>query len=93
MNEDDAVVGRPWRVQEKTQDGNTVEYTGIGTFDELLIDGFLHLEWLDGESWYARVGDARITATILPDGRVKVDVQRGAYGQVCGETTTWEQPD
>jgi hypothetical protein len=86
-------TARPWRAQEKTPDGETVEYTGTGLFDELLIEGFLHLEWLDDESWYVRVGDARITATVLPDGRVQVDVQRGAYGDVCGETTTWNVAD
>ncbi len=83
-------VSTPWRIQEKTADGNTVEYSGSGLFDELVIEGVLHLEWLDDKSWYIRVGDAKITATVLTDERVQVDVLRGAYGEVCGETNTWE---
>ena len=77
-------------MQEKTPEGKTVEYSGVGKFDELLIEGLLHLEWLDDKSWYIRVGDAKITATVLDDARVQVDVLRGAYAEVCGRTNTWE---
>ena len=87
---DDTKAVRPWRMQEKTADGKTVEFSGTGMFDELLIENFLHLEWLDDETWYIRVGDVRITATMLDDERVEVDVLRGAYGEVRGKTETCE---
>lgn len=87
---DDTHAARPWRMQEKTDDGKIVEYSGTGKFDELLVEGLLHLEWLDEKSWYIRVGDAKITATVLDDERVQVDVLRGAYTEVCGDTSSWE---
>ncbi|MGH1341507.1 MAG: hypothetical protein ACRBN8_08150 [Nannocystales bacterium] len=86
-----STAARPWRAQEKTADGTTVEDSGTGLFDELAIEDFLHLEWLDDRTWFIQVGDAGITATILDKGGVEVTVVRGAYTDICGETEVWAE--
>ena len=51
------------------------------------MDDWLHLEQMDVREWWLRVGDARVWIAIGADGTAKVDVVRGFYGEVSGETT------
>jgi hypothetical protein len=55
-------------------------------FDELVVDQWFHLEWMDGDQWWARIGDARISVTIDESGIPTVDIERGVYGDVKGTT-------
>lgn len=55
-------------------------------FDELVVDQWFHLEWMAGDRWWARIGDARISVAIDERGKPTVDVERGFYGDVRGTT-------
>jgi hypothetical protein len=80
-----------WRVVEREGDVK-VEHVGRAVFDELHVDAWLHVEQLEDRVWWMRVGDARLTVSIAPDGQPTVDVQRGFYGEVRGDTSEHEVP-
>ncbi|MCC7540627.1 MAG: hypothetical protein IT379_30710 [Deltaproteobacteria bacterium] len=61
-------------------------------FDELVVDDWLHVEWLDERVWWMRLGDARIQVEICDDGIAKVDIVRGFYEPVRGESSTTQEP-
>lgn len=77
--------GRNWRAVAR--DGSRVlKYGPEGVFDELGIDDWLHLEQMDERLWWIRVGDAEILVRVEDNGSATVDVVRGSYGPVQGET-------
>lgn len=72
--------GATWRFLAK--DGEReVTAENEGVFDELVVDGWLHLEQMTENTWWMRVGDARIDIKVLPGGRVEVSVERDVYDQ------------
>jgi hypothetical protein len=76
--------GKAWRVL--AHDGaRTVEVQNQGTFDELVVDDWLHVEQMDDEVWWLRIGDARVMVTLGP-AEPSVDVERGFYSAVSGST-------
>jgi hypothetical protein len=81
---DTPVKGKPgsrWRILSRNGDRDvTLENDGI--FDELVVDEWLHLEQMDDDTWWLRLGDARIDIKVLPDGRAEVSIERDAYDQV-----------
>ena len=77
--------GQDWHlVARKSQ--KRLEWGREGTFDELRVDGWLHIEQMDYRNWYMMVGDARIAVRVGKDGRVTVDIERGFYGEILGTT-------
>lgn len=81
--------GREWRFQVRV-DGRVETCARDGTFDELVVDHWMHVESMDERTWWMRIGDARIMAYVAADGTVSVDVVRGFYDEVCGATETHE---
>lgn len=83
----DKAPGSHWRVlaHEATQ---TVAFEDRGIFDELVVDDWLHLEQMSKREWCLRVGDARIWISVEGDVPPRVDIQRGFYNQVRGDTKT-----
>jgi hypothetical protein len=73
--------GIRWRLLSHL-DGASVETENQGTFDELVVDDWLHIEQMDTNVWWLRVGDARLMVTLATDGRPSVDVERGTYVSV-----------
>ncbi len=86
-----APPGRRWRLLALDHDGREVELGNQGDFDELVVDEWFHIERMDENKWWLRVGDARIWVALV-DGRPTVDVERGAYSEVCGTTTDYVPP-
>jgi hypothetical protein len=80
--------GAEWRMTTRTGAGK-VEHTGEGTFDELTVDQWLHIEQLEERVWWMRVGDARVEVSIETDGSTTVDIQRGFYDDIQGRTTDY----
>jgi len=76
--------GARWRVLAHAGT-ERIELEDRGVFDELVVDDWLHLEAMDVNVWWMRVGDARVMVTITPDGPV-VDVERGFHGPLKGST-------
>ncbi len=71
-------TGARWRIRAK--DGErTFEAENDGVFDELVVDQWLHLEQMNDDTWWMRVGDARIDIKVGPDGVAQVSVERGVY--------------
>jgi hypothetical protein len=72
--------GSRWRVLAR--DGErAITAQDDGIFDELVIDGWLHLEQMDSDTWWMRLADARIDIKILPDGRAEIAIERDVYDQ------------
>jgi len=76
------IGARPWRLlahhrlpgQERLP---ATEQTGYHTgsdslpdtdFDELVVGQWLHVEWMDADRWWMRVGDVVIWITVDPSG-------------------------
>lgn len=77
--------GACWRLLAHAADG-PFEVENKGQIDELVVDDWLHLEQMDNQQWWLRVGDARIWIAILDNGKASVDIERGFYGDVRGTT-------
>lgn len=78
--------GFRWRILAR-QEEKTVELEDQGLLDEVVLDDWLHLERMDVDAWWLRLGDARVLVTIAPTGAVQVDIERGAYSDVLGKTS------
>jgi hypothetical protein len=80
---DTSVTSRPgsrWRLVARDGERNvTAENEGV--FDELVVDDWLHLEQMEDDTWWMRLGDARIDIKVLADGRVEVSIERDVYDQ------------
>jgi hypothetical protein len=78
--------GETWRFLAHREDAS-VELKNQGVFDELVVDKWLHIEQMEDDLWWIRVGDIRIWVR-LGDEQPTVDVERGCYGPVKGATRT-----
>ncbi|RKG72871.1 hypothetical protein D7W79_27125 [Corallococcus exercitus] len=70
------------------EDAGAVELQNRGTFDELIVDDWFHMEQMDDRVWWMKVGDMRVLVTLSPDTGVVVDVERGCYAPVNGTTVS-----
>jgi hypothetical protein len=78
--------GSKWRVLAHSGTRH-FEMENEGVFDELVVDDWLHIEQMDTNVWWMRVGDAWINVTLSQDGQPEVDVERGFYEDPYGTTT------
>jgi hypothetical protein len=79
------IPGTQWRVLVKRGD-EAVELENQGVLDEVVLDDWLHLEQMNENVWWMRLGDARIVIEVAPEGTVRVDNERDNYERVSGET-------
>ncbi|MGJ5077004.1 hypothetical protein [Bradyrhizobium oligotrophicum] len=86
-------TGRRWRFRAVRDGGRSVELQNQGTFDELVVDDWLHIEQMDDRVYWLQVGDVRMWVTVVAGERPIVDVERGAYGRVRGDTRDWSVED
>ena len=77
--------GLKWRLLAHLEN-RYFEVENQGSFDELVVDGWLHIEQMDANVWWMRVGDASINVTLSPDGQPVVDVERGYFEAPNGTT-------
>lgn len=68
--------GSSWRVEARLGENKFV-VSDHGTFDELVVDQWLHIEQLGDRTWWMKVGDVRLEVEILADGKASVSVHRG----------------
>ena len=80
-----AQPGADWRVLAH-KNSEKVEVENVGVLDEVAVGHWFHLEEMSERVWWARLGDARLVITIEVSGSVKVDIARGVYEAVDGET-------
>lgn len=74
----DPPPGSTWRIGAQRGD-ERFEVENEGVLDEVVIDRWLHLEQMDENEWWMRVGDARIWIRIDAGGDAHIDVERNAY--------------
>jgi hypothetical protein len=77
--------GSKWRVLAHNGT-ERIELENRGVFDELVVAQWLHVEQMDDNVWWLRVGDARVNVRVERDGSVEVDVERGFYAETKGQT-------
>jgi hypothetical protein len=83
--------GAHWRLLAG-RGATRVEVANTGVFDELVLDDWFHLENIDVDAWWIRVGDARIMVAVVAGSDPVVEIQRGFYAAVSGTTTTYSRP-
>lgn len=88
MKDEERKTGRSWRILVKKEGAPDAEISNEGVFDELVLDRWLHLEWMEGERWWIRIGDARVLVDAAVSDGVIVDVERGFYDEIRGRTET-----
>ena len=82
-------TGRRWRFRAVRDGGRSIELQNQGIFDELVVDDWLHIEQMDDKVYWLQVGDVGIWVTVVPGEKPTVDVERGAHGEVRGDTRAW----
>lgn len=87
--ENNGDFGSKWRILAHSSAGS-VGMEDQGTFDELVVDDWLHIEQMDDDVWWLRVGDARVMVTLASQSEPTVDVERGFYAAPKGSTKTRE---
>jgi hypothetical protein len=75
--------GWRWRLLAHRED-EKVEIANQGRFDELVVDDWLHVEQMDDNVWWLRVGDIRLFVTLSESENPTVDIERGCYGPAKG---------
>jgi|GEM_PF-3556772 len=70
-----------------------IEIKNVGTIDEVVIAKWLHIEQLDKDRFHARIGDARIEIYCKDPEKVIVNIERGAFGPILGDTRMREKKD
>jgi hypothetical protein len=81
--------GESWRLLAH-REGGPMELQNQGAFDELILDDWLHIEQMEENVWWIRVGDARLTITLHDGDPPTLDVERGFYAHPRGATTLRE---
>jgi hypothetical protein len=78
-------MSRKWRLSAY-EANEKIEFENQGSFDELVVGDWLHVEQMDDKVWWLRLGDARVFVTLRGGEEPRVDVERGFYGPANGIT-------
>jgi hypothetical protein len=85
----DPTVESNWRVLAH-RGAERVELEGEGIFDELVVDDWIHLEQMDDDVWWLRVGDARVMIAVSPGQPPTVDICRAFHAPRKGTSSVHE---
>ncbi|RKI39288.1 hypothetical protein D7Y27_22255 [Corallococcus sp. AB004] len=83
------VPGGIWRLFAQTKSG-PVHIENQGALKELVVGDWLHVEHLNDGVWWMRVGDMRVFVVAPRGDSPLVDVERGFYARVEGDTKVIE---
>ena len=73
-----ATPGQSWRLRA-VEASEVFEAENRGIFDELVVDQWLHIEQMEADTWWMRVGDSSITVKVDANGKVSVVIERNVY--------------
>ena len=73
-------TGGSWRLLVRRA-SEELSIENEGTLDELVLDHWFHLERMQENLWWLRVGDARLFLKLLDDGSTELTVEREFYEQ------------
>lgn len=65
------IPGKRWRINADIGK-KRLEIRDAGDFDEIVIDGLLHVERMSKRGWFVQVGDERMNVWITKKGKVKI---------------------
>ncbi len=69
--------GRRWRVLA-WRGPSRIELRDEGTFDELVVDDWLHIEQMTNRTWWMRIGPPgqhlTVWVTVRKDGRTRITI-------------------
>lgn len=69
--------GSRWSLSAYYGDGRErVRAENLGTFDEVVVDGWLHVEQMNRREWWVRLGGETFWVTVQPDGSAVVTSER-----------------
>jgi len=68
------------------REGEEIALADQGTLDEILVDDWLHVERMDVNVRWPRIGDARLFVTVSGTEPPIVAVERGYYALANGTT-------
>jgi len=77
--------GQSWRILAH-REGEDISLADQGVFDELVVDDWLHVEQMDTNVWWLRIGDARLLVTLSGTEPPTVDIERGCFAPAKGLT-------
>lgn len=82
-------IGADWVVRTRP----ALDAPDQEVFDELSVDDWLHIEYMDEGYYWARIGDVRVDIFISEGEPVRVDVGRGHHGAEHGDTyhCNWDE--
>jgi hypothetical protein len=80
-----APPGSRWRIVAHTST-TKIELENQGILDEVVLDDWLHVEQMNEHERCIRVGDARLWVSLGAENLPQVDVERGFYAAVHGES-------
>jgi hypothetical protein len=69
--------GRSWRVLAWNGDGKPVNVENAGAFDELVVDGWFHMEQMQSRAWWMQIGEVHLWIKIDGAGAARVYVTDG----------------
>jgi hypothetical protein len=61
-------------------------------FDEVVVGQWLHVEWMDADRWWMRVGEVHIWVTVDPSGHARQVEVYGPRGRMAEPDLVWH-PD
>jgi hypothetical protein len=68
-----------WRLLAH-KEGERIEIENLGELDEFVVEHWFHLEELDKNKWWLRIGDARVLIRVGAEG-AEVEIERDYYQQ------------
>lgn len=78
MTSTQRISGSSWRLSARQGDAS-FEVEDQGCFDELVVDDWFHLERMADNTWWMRVGDARVSVILDGAGKPAVVIERNKY--------------
>lgn len=68
--------GSKWRLLAwKNKGQEKVEMHNEGIFDELVIDDWFHIEQMDTDAWWMRIGRYNVNIQLRKDGKHRVRIE------------------
>lgn len=65
--------GRRWRLLS-VERGKPVELANRGTFDELVVDGWLHVEMMDSRQYWMNICGLDVNVSLRADGLMDITI-------------------
>ena len=76
-----------WRLYARTTRQGEIALEDVDGFDELVVGDWFHIEQMDDDCWWLRVGDAQVIVGLSKKEQPNVEITRGFYSPINGGTS------